>query len=327
MSTLLEKAVIDRVGQKDSDLIVPLAQSLWNLILRRNSKQANLLIESYNAKTMFLDPARFCPTNRNDVLNLVFLLRTNSSTALKDLPVEVFANQHKHAWLAEKSNEVVQDALKFAASIWLMYSTSGWCEDETLSAFIQRNRPSGKFSTGVTTASEIQVTARGLSQIAGIHIVWTSDLKEHLKYDSSQRILSLFRHACFLTERSNSGYPQGFLRQTASTMALLFPYEGSPHMRCSWYKRIRRGAEPDVEPGLATSPSRDPKDYQYWGERLINIQRAFDTSKPGTFRQWFYDKRDGNQFYTFWFAVLAIILTLVFGLIQSVTGILQVIKD
>jgi hypothetical protein len=325
MSALLEKAVINRVDQKDGDFIVPLAERLWGLTVGRNSKEAILLIEFYNAKTAILDPARFCPTSHNDLVNLVSLLKTKSSTPLKGLPVEVLANQHKHAWLAGRSNEAVQDALKFAASIWLMSSTSGWCENETLPVFIQRTRPSGALSTGATIAPEIQVTARGLSQIAGIDILWTSDLKEHLKYDPSQRILSLFRHACFLKERSNSGYPQGFLRETASTMALLFPYGDSPQKR--WNKRIRRRAEPDVEVGLATNPFRDPHDYQYWGGHLIGIQRAFDTSKPGTVRQWIHDTRDGNQFYTFWFAVLAIFLTPLFGLIQSVTGILQVIKD
>jgi hypothetical protein len=272
-----------------------------------------------------MDPARFCPTSHNDLVSLASLLKTKSSTPLKGLPVEALSNQHTHAWLAGRSNEAVQDALKFAASIWLMSSTSSWCEDETLSGFIQRTRPPGTFSTGATIAPEIQVTARGLSQIAGIDILWTSDLKEHLKYDPSQRILSLFRHACFLQERSNCGYPQGFLRETASTMALLFPYGDSPHKR--WNKRIRRRAEPDVEVGLATNPSRDPHDYQYWGGHLISIQRAFDTSKPGTLRQWIHDTRVGNQFYTFWFAVFAIFLTLLFGLIQSVTAILQVIKD
>lgn len=325
MSALLKKAVINRVGQNDGDLIVPLAERLWGLSVRKSSKEAILLIEFYNAKTAILDPARFCPTSHNDLVNLVSLLKTRSGTSLKDLPSEVLANQHKHAWLAGRSNEAVLAAMKFAASIWLMSSTSGWSEDEILSEFIQRNRPSCTFSTSATNASEIQVTARGLSQIAGIDILWTSDLREHLKYNPRQRILSLFRHGSFLKERSNSGYPQGFLQETASTMALLFPYGDSPHKR--WNRRIRRKAEPDVEVGLATNPSRDPQDYQYWGGHLISIQKTFDTSKPGTLRQWIHDTRDGNQFYTFWFAVFAIFLTLLFGLIQSVTGILQVIKD
>jgi Ni/Fe-hydrogenase subunit HybB-like protein len=41
-------------------------------------------------------------------------------------------------------------------------------------------------------------------------------------------------------------------------------------------------------------------------------------------RQWILDKRKPNQRYTFWIAVIALFLALVFGLIQSVTGIIQV---
>jgi hypothetical protein len=40
---------------------------------------------------------------------------------------------------------------------------------------------------------------------------------------------------------------------------------------------------------------------------------------------WLHDKRDRDRFYTFWLAVAAIGLTLLFGLVQSVTGVLQVV--
>ncbi len=120
-------------------------------------------------------------------------------------------------------------------------------------------------------------------------------------------------------------FPNGLLRETAETLALLFPFAESPSRR--WYRRVRKKADIDVEPGISCNTPRNLDHYQYWKERLALLQQTFDRSKPDTFRQWFYDKRDSDKFYTFWFAVVAIVLTLVFGLIQSITGIIQAIKS
>ena len=45
-----------------------------------------------------------------------------------------------------------------------------------------------------------------------------------------------------------------------------------------------------------------------------------------TINQWWNDRRNGVQWYTFWVAVLVLILTIVFGMAQTVEGALQVYK-
>jgi hypothetical protein len=54
------------------------------------------------------------------------------------------------------------------------------------------------------------------------------------------------------------------------------------------------------------------------------LKQVFDEAQPKTIRQWWYDSRNGVQWYTFWVAVLVLVLTVVFGLVQSVEGGLQV---
>ena len=81
----------------------------------------------------------------------------------------------------------------------------------------------------------------------------------------------------------------------------------------------------DVEKGVAYSVTRDLAYFTTWRNRLLDLQEALNNSKPRKARQWVYDRRDSNQQATFWLAVTAIVLTLLFGLIQSVTGILQVV--
>ena len=90
---------------------------------------------------------------------------------------------------------------------------------------------------------------------------------------------------------------------------------------------MRKKADLDVEAGVSCNTPRNLAHYRVWKERLALIQQTFDRSKPDSFSQWLHDKRDSDKFYTFWFAVLAIVLTLFFGLIQSITGIIQAIKS
>ncbi len=54
------------------------------------------------------------------------------------------------------------------------------------------------------------------------------------------------------------------------------------------------------------------------------LKQTFDEAQPRNIRQWWYDSRKGVQWYTFWVAVLVLLLTVVFGLLQCVLSALQV---
>lgn len=54
------------------------------------------------------------------------------------------------------------------------------------------------------------------------------------------------------------------------------------------------------------------------------IQKAHDESEPKALPQWWNGRRKKVQWYTFWAAILILVLTIVFGMIQSVNGIMQV---
>ena len=128
-------------------------------------------------------------------------------------------------------------------------------------------------------------------------------------------------------------YPAGLLKETAETVALLFPFEETSnknrHRRFSrrrFIRRVRKRADVDVEMGVVSKTPRNLDHYHYWRDRLEAIQIHYDQTDPKRLRQWLHDRRDSNRFYTFWFAVTAILLTLLFGLIQSVTGIVSVVR-
>ncbi len=65
--------------------------------------------------------------------------------------------------------------------------------------------------------------------------------------------------------------------------------------------------------------------YGYWREKLMAIEEAFERTKPRSISQWWHDTRDMRQWWAFWLVIIGISLTVLFGLIQSVTGIIQVV--
>ena len=62
---------------------------------------------------------------------------------------------------------------------------------------------------------------------------------------------------------------------------------------------------------------------RFWNERMVLILKAFDAAQPRKVTQWMYDRRNQERFYGFWFAVLAVVLAILFGGIQCITGIIQ----
>ena len=53
------------------------------------------------------------------------------------------------------------------------------------------------------------------------------------------------------------------------------------------------------------------------------LKQAFDVSEPHKLSLWWHDDRKKVQWYTFWIAALVLILTIVFGLIQSAAAVVQ----
>jgi hypothetical protein len=54
------------------------------------------------------------------------------------------------------------------------------------------------------------------------------------------------------------------------------------------------------------------------------LKQIFDESRHVKLSQWCYDRRDGFLWYTFSVAVFVLLLTVFFGLVQSIEGALQV---
>lgn len=125
---------------------------------------------------------------------------------------------------------------------------------------------------------------------------------------------------------SSLPYPPGFLQETERTLALLFDPVGNETSKRT--RRIERKNHVDLEAAihsLITSDARlDLRTYPYWQERLREICRVYEEAQPKSLRQWWFDRRNRFNWATLWAAIVVFCLTLVFGMISSVTGIMQV---
>ena len=114
--------------------------------------------------------------------------------------------------------------------------------------------------------------------------------------------------------------------ETLQTLALLLPRSNVESK--AWFQKKLRRNPGDIDPKagflVPSSEGSLQGNRKYWHNRLCIIQKAYDESEPTNLSQFFYDRRRKVQWYTFWIAILILFLTVVFGMIQSVTGVMQV---
>jgi hypothetical protein len=112
--------------------------------------------------------------------------------------------------------------------------------------------------------------------------------------------------------------PNQVLDEYLKTMNLLFP---------SWdiktHKFLKKKGQTFGMEGPVDYPG--PlylSDFHFWRDRLSTLYTEF-CSPPPSMTQLFNDRRNVLQWYTFWFAVLIVGLTVIFGVISSVTACLS----
>jgi hypothetical protein len=120
-------------------------------------------------------------------------------------------------------------------------------------------------------------------------------------------------------------FPDGLVAETIRTLALLFPQRDGKTRK--WFNKLPYGLHLDsavLKCGRCRAQDRRYERFLYWRDRLVILQQAFDDdSSPKTVMQWVRDRRNLVQWYSFWTAVM---LTIFFGLVQSIEGALQVYK-
>lgn len=167
-------------------------------------------------------------------------------------------------------------------------------------------------------------TAANLEKIAGIQVRWTSNLNHHLLLRDDDTKVMLFHHVSALQFHGCGIFPIGFIDETLRTISLLVPPslgEANP-----WFRQEQQKHRLDERAGLCdrlNSSERRIDKFYFWRERLVLLKRTYDDAEPKTLSQLWVDDRKKTQWFTFWVAVLVFIMTIFFGVIQSVASIIQ----
>src|SRR3569833_2695944 len=115
-------------------------------------------------------------------------------------------------------------------------------------------------------------------------------------------------------------FPPGLIDETIRTFALLFPENDD--LTAQWISTqlaVRQISDPTANRfGHHTLQERRLEKFSFWHDGLEALQQNFDHSRPRTIGQWWRDRRNGPQWYTFWIAILVFVFTVIFGIIQTV---------
>ena len=274
------------------------------------------------------------------LVEIITLLKTQDSTR-GDVVATVMQDQ-----IVEHSQSLARTLVDLAAGLWLMLSISMypgdisydepivWRDYEKLKdeEYDLNQGPIKKsFSHLYNSTDRVKLpqsfTAAHLEQIGGIQVIWTSNLADHLLLKDDDTKLMLFHQVSILQlhkQSPSSLLPKVLVDETIRSISLLVPpVLGEPN---PWFQQQRKKTLIDAQAGVCdrlNSSERQIEKFMYWRDRLVLLKRTFDDAEPRNVSQLWWDDRKKTQWFTFWVAVLVFIMTVFFGVIQSVAGIVQ----
>lgn len=130
-------------------------------------------------------------------------------------------------------------------------------------------------------------------------------------------------------------FPDGLVEEILDTLTLLMPEKDRKTQR--WLKNdfAMHPLQISMDQGLLKlgdfekrHPARRLEHYQFWREQLEALGEAVEEATPPSKTLWnvLRDRKQGDRWVASWVAVVAIGLTLFFGLVQSIEGAIQVYK-
>ena len=238
------------------------------------------------------------------------------------------------------SKTLASTLVDLAAGLWLMLSISKypgdisydepiiWEDDESLGCLGLMDKTfSFQYNSTDLVKLPQSFTAAHLEQIAGIKVIWTSNLADHLLLKDDDTKLMLFHQVSILQLHKKSPttlLPKDLVDETIRSISLLIPpVLGEPN---PWFQQQRKKSQIDAQAGVCerlNSSERQIGKFEYWRDRLVLLKRTFDDAEPRNISQLWWDDRKKTQWFTFWVAVLVFVMTVFFGIVQSVAGIVQ----
>ncbi|KAI0509161.1 hypothetical protein F5B22DRAFT_649209 [Xylaria bambusicola] len=273
-------------------------------------------------------------------LDLFVIIRILQSQPLLNFERIVAQIIKERPRLAKQLPEKIYHSIEFALRLCLLLNI----QIGNSSAIFQLPRPiqwpeemdfSSALATFVTTHQcDIDAEFSGffnfydMERIGGITVEWTLDLTSHLSMKGS--VIYVFHGVSILkrmhesAETSGALLNQRFIEETLATINLLIPNNNAS---CNdWLNNEIKRSKLDKDIINRDTPTMGKGRYPYWQDRLVVIEKFFDSTKPRNLLQWWRDTRDMQRWWAFWIPLTGFIMALLFGLFQGTIALMQFLK-
>lgn len=316
---------------KRGEVIEKLAGGVWGIDPPRatSESEAAAYLEHYKGVTRLAatrTPAPVRLINRPDkivgLVQLLSIIKQHSDKPLKEIAASIATE--RFAWVGDGTSDCFFiEATHAVVALWLFVNVQDSNDALPLSEAIAVSLPSARTTNHGYLPFDL--SAKSITRKGGFTFVWTSDLSKHLTLASRNEI-HFFRHSRVLDflargEHANL-YPPGYLEEVRRTFRLFFPTEAVKDAKRT--RKIAAKYHVDLEAQVQLQDRLNLSRYQYFGERLAAIGKEYNATRPTRLRQWWYDRRNRVEWVTLLVAVTVFILTLIFGIVSSVTGVMQV---
>ncbi|KAF2025689.1 hypothetical protein EK21DRAFT_75819 [Setomelanomma holmii] len=330
--------ILDRLWPYHASAIEEEDKSDWDAYFAYYTRQCTMAL---------LDEGRqLCARNHEDILRIARLLTTEPTRSSVKTRIQEGLTQRR---ADEEEMQMLEGSASLATRLLAMIDvgplpsevsgrrTLPWC-DESLYAAIHTHFDTPQDPDAEKIALAMDFTARNIVNTAGIAIIWTDNLVDHLRLVDNDKKLCVFHHVSFLNRMEwtqSHAFPAGFARETLDTLRLLFPSSDRKAKR--WLRVTYRSdvVSAKVDGGLLNvgelkinHSSRRLENLNFWRDRLGAVKDAVDEATPPTraLLKALSDHKQSDRWLSSWVAIVAIGLTLFFGLVQSIEGAIQVYK-
>lgn len=291
--------------------------------------------------------ANLAVRTHDDILLIVSILRNNLDSKRSDLRVLLQKDFNNC------DDRALDRSVDLSIRLWLMINFQekeyqglrpltpciSWGEGTTLRAFLESLFPRSRWKiTAKVSRLHPYFTAANMARICGLEIKYTTSLQDHLHLDRRRKTLQIFPYKCCLQamlsgsqarsvsrqlrhrktvakKRLRLPIPSSVLVETILSLDLLFP---------AWDRRTNELLEKHGQSFHQTGPFEVSRtlnlmDFDHWRDRLLEVYEEIFQSPPVSWAQLWRDRRNPQQFWTFWIALAILALTVV----STLTGIIQ----
>ncbi|KAL8653592.1 MAG: hypothetical protein Q9226_003786 [Calogaya cf. arnoldii] len=269
-----------------------------------------------------------------DIFHVINVLRDNGESR------RTVIRQLLSSRLPSENVTALDRSINLAIRLWLMVNTQEpmfeglrheanfveWDDESTLRDYFQSLFPCARWQvTAQSSRLGPHFTAAFMRDVCGLKVEWTTSLHDHLRLDRRRKALRIFPYKCHLQalidshqsmiDREQLPIPYQVLIETKMSLDLLFPF---------WDDRTTALLAEEKQDFNDYGPFRAGgslmlSDFDHWRDRLLELHEEIFQSPPVSWAQLWRDRRNPQQYWTFWVALMILVLTL----LSTVTTIVQ----